>query len=391
MELTIMKSIFPIRFNTISHHVRRFALAVSIGLLAVGAYAQGVTNDTILIGQSAALSGPAELLGKEMKSGAEAYFKVINDAGGINGRKIKLISLDDGYEPDRAKANTQKLINDDKVLALFGYVGTPTSNAALPVFTEAKVPFIGAFTGAQSLREPFNRYIFNVRASYFDETERIVENLVAQGVKNIAVFYQNDAYGKAGLAGMERAMKKRNLPITALATVERNTVNVGDAVKTMVKADATAIVMISAYKSCAAFIREMQKAGKFPLFWNVSFVGSKALADELGDASRGTQISQVVPFPWSTEYKVVSEYQKVIGGEANYSFTSLEGYIAAKVLVSGLRKAGKNLNRESLVDALASMEAIDVGGYKVDFTADNHNGSNFVDLTIISKNKQFKR
>jgi branched-chain amino acid transport system substrate-binding protein len=391
MELTIMKSIFPIRFNTISNHIRRFALAVSIGLLAVGAHAQGVTNDTILIGQSAALSGPAELLGKEMKSGAEAYFKVVNDAGGINGRKIKLISLDDGYEPDRAKANTQKLINDEKVLALFGYVGTPTSNAALPVFTEAKVPFIGAFTGAQSLREPFNRYIFNVRASYFDETERIVENLVAQGVKNIAVFYQNDAYGKAGLAGMERAMKKRNLPITALATVERNTVNVSDAVKTMVKADATAIVMVSAYKSCAAFIREMQKTGKFPLFWNVSFVGSKALADELGEASRGTQISQVVPFPWSTEYKVVSEYQKVIGGEANYSFTSLEGYIAAKILVAGLKKAGKNLNRESLVDALAEMQAIDVGGYKVDFTADNHNGSSFVDLTIISKNKQFKR
>lgn len=386
-----MKSIFPIRFNTISNHIRRFALAVSIGLLAVGAHAQGVTNDTILIGQSAALSGPAELLGKEMKSGAEAYFKVVNDAGGINGRKIKLISLDDGYEPDRAKANTQKLINDEKVLALFGYVGTPTSNAALPVFTEAKVPFIGAFTGAQSLREPFNRYIFNVRASYFDETERIVENLVAQGVKNIAVFYQNDAYGKAGLAGMERAMKKRNLPITALATVERNTVNVSDAVKTMVKADATAIVMVSAYKSCAAFIREMQKTGKFPLFWNVSFVGSKALADELGEASRGTQISQVVPFPWSTEYKVVSEYQKVIGGEANYSFTSLEGYIAAKILVAGLKKAGKNLNRESLVDALAEMQAIDVGGYKVDFTADNHNGSSFVDLTIISKNKQFKR
>lgn len=370
---------------------RRFvATLLSIGTVCV-ASAQGVTSDTILIGQSAALSGPAELLGKEMKLGAEAYFKVVNDAGGINGRKIKLISLDDGYEPDRAKANTQKLINDEKVLALFGYVGTPTSNAALPLFSEAKVPFIGAFTGAQSLREPFNRYIFNIRASYFDETERIVENLTAQGIKNIAVFYQNDAYGKAGLAGMERAMKKRNLPITALATVERNTVNVAEAVKTMVKADATAIVMVSAYKSCAAFIREMQKAGKFPLFWNVSFVGSKALADELGDASRGTQISQVVPFPWSTEYKVVSDYQKVIGGEANYSFTSLEGYIAAKVLVAGLKKAGKNLNRESLVDALASMEAIDVGGYKVDFTADNHNGSSFVDLTIISKNKQFKR
>ena len=163
---------------TLISRVFAFALlsAVTVGAVCA-ASAQGVTNDTILIGQSAALSGPAELLGKEMKSGAEAYFKVINDAGGINGRKIKLVSLDDGYEPDRAKANTQKLINDEKVLALFGYVGTPTSNAALPAFTEAKVPFIGAFTGAQSLREPFNRYIFNIRASYFDETERIVENL----------------------------------------------------------------------------------------------------------------------------------------------------------------------------------------------------------------------
>ena len=159
----------------------------------------------------------------------------------------------------------------------------------------------------------------------------------------------------------------------------------------MAKADATAIVMVSAYKSCAAFIREIQKAGKFPLFWNVSFVGSKALADELGEASRGTQISQVVPFPWSTEHRVVSEYQKVIGGEANYSFTSLEGYIAAKVLVAGLRKAGKNVSRESLVDALANSDVMDLGGFKVDFSPDNHNGSTFVDLTIISKNKQFKR
>lgn len=369
----------------------RCCVAFFLGCMAPLIGAQGVTADTILLGQSAALSGPAEALGKEMKAGAEAYFKVVNDAGGINGRKIKLISLDDGYEPDRAKANTQKLINDEKVLALFGYVGTPTSNAALPLFTDAKVPFIGAFTGAQSLREPFNRYIFNVRASYFDETERIVENLAAQGIKNIAVFYQNDAYGKAGLAGMERAMKKRNLPITALATVERNTIEVGDAVKTMVKADPTAIVMISAYKSCAAFIRETQKAGKFPLFWNVSFVGSKALADELGAISRGAQISQVVPFPWATDSKVVSEYQKLMGSEANYSFTSLEGYIAARILVAGLRKAGKNLSREALVDALANSDVIDLGGFKVDFSPTNHNGSSFVDLTIISKDKQFKR
>ena len=170
-----------------------FTLIAFCSLCSAGAHAQSVSGDVILIGQSAALSGPAEELGKEMKAGAEAYFKVVNDAGGINGRKIKLISLDDGYEPDRAKANTQKLIVEEKVLALFGYVGTPTSNAALPIFTEAKVPFIGAFTGAQSLREPFNRYIFNVRASYFDETEEIVRHLTQQGVTKISVFYQNDA------------------------------------------------------------------------------------------------------------------------------------------------------------------------------------------------------
>ena len=365
-----------------------FSLAA---MLPCAAFAQGVSGDTILIGQSAALSGPAEALGKEMKAGAEAYFDVVNKSGGVNGRKIKLISLDDGYEPDRAKANTQKLITENKVLALFGYVGTPTSNASLPIFTEAKVPFIGAFTGAQSLREPFNRYIFNVRASYFDETEEIIRHLTQQGVTKIVVFYQNDGYGQAGLAGVERAMKKRNLAIAAKSTVERNTVEVAKAVQELSKAAPAAVIMISAYKSCAAFIKEMQRIGSFPQFWNVSFVGSKALSNELGNEGRGVQISQVVPFPWTDTAPVVRDYQKRIGGEANYSFTSLEGFIAAKVLVEGLKKAGKNLTRESLVDAMARMGTVDVGGFKVTYSPENHNGSSFVDLTIISRNGVFKR
>ena len=344
----------------------------------------------MIIGQSAALTGPAKALGLEMKQGAEAYFSVVNENGGVNGRKIKLISIDDGYEPDRAKANTIKLITEDKVLALFGYVGTPTSNAALPIFTDAKVPFIGAFTGAQSLRAPVNRYIFNVRASYFDETEVIVNNLVSQGVKTIAVFYQNDAYGKAGLAGMESAMKKRNIAIVGTATVERNTVNVADAVDTISKLNPAAVVMISTYKSCAAFVAEMRRANAFPNFWNVSFVGSKALAAELGDESRGMHISQVVPFPWQTNSAIVNEYRSNIGGEENVSFTSLEGYIAAKVLVEGLKKAGKNLSRESLTEALSNIGTIDVGGFKVTYSPTNHNGSSFVDLTIITKNQKFR-
>lgn len=376
---------------------RFFAYICFVAFFCIGsiwtappADAQGVTSDTIVIGQSAALSGPAQELGREMKLGAEAYFNFVNENGGINGRKIKLISIDDGYEPDRAKANTIKLITEDKVLALFGYVGTPTSNASLPIFTDAKVPFVGAFTGAQSLREPFNRYIFNVRASYFDETEEIVDHLVQQGVKKIAVFYQNDAYGKAGLAGMELAMKKRNLEIAATATVERNTVDVAAAVMTLSKANVAAVVMIGAYKSCGAFIKAMKKANAFPQFWNVSFVGSRALAAELGDDGRGVQISQVVPFPWAAGTRVVNDYQRKMGGEDKVSFTSLEGYIAAMVLVEGLKKAGRNLSRESLIDAMSNLGTVDLGGFKVSYTPTNHNGSSFVDLTIISKKQTFK-
>ena len=372
-----------------------FRLAGWFVLFAISSFsmpllAQGVTTDTILIGQSAALSGPAEQLGNEMKAGADAYFSVVNQAGGVNGRKIKLISVDDGYEPDKAAANTKKLITEDKVLALFGYVGTPTSNAALPIFTAAKVPFVGAFTGAQSLREPSNRYIFNVRPSYFDETEQIVAHLVQQGITKIAVFYQDDAYGKAGLAGVEQAMKKRKLEIAGTGTVERNTTNVAAAVGKLAKSGTDAIIMISAYKSCAAFIRAMKLAGGFQQFWNVSFVGSKALSSELGDEGIGVYISQVVPFPWSDVNPIVRDYQKHIGGASKYSFTSLEGYIAAKILVEGLKRAGKNPTRESLVDALAGMGKTDLGGFTVSYSPTNHNGSTFVDLTIISRAGTFK-
>jgi len=206
-------------------------IATSVMLLATSAAADpGVTATAIVIGQSAVFSGPASELGTEMRDGALAYFKVVNEAGGVNGRKIELRSLDDGYQPERAALNTRTLIGDG-VFLLFGYVGTPTSNAAKPIFTAAKVPFVGAFTGAESLRNPLNRYIFNVRASYFDETEQIVAQMVGQTLSKIAVFYQNDDYGKAGLTGVERAMGRRALKIIATGTVERNTVDVGAAVQ----------------------------------------------------------------------------------------------------------------------------------------------------------------
>jgi branched-chain amino acid transport system substrate-binding protein len=371
----------------------RFALfALGAWTLIAGAD-PGVTPTTILIGESAAFTGPASELGTEMRAGALAYFQAINAAGGVNGRKIELRSLDDGYEPDRAAANTRKLI-DDGVFLLFGYVGTPTSNAAKPIFTAAKVPFVGAFTGAESLRNPLNRYVFNIRASYYDETDKIVGQLVGQTLDRIAVFYQNDDYGKAGLTGVEKAMQRRNMKIIATGTVERNTVDVAAAVASIGKVDAQAVIMISAYKSCAAFIKAMRVAGYNPQFVNVSFVGSRALAHEAGPAGRGVGISQVMPFPWNLATRVVKEYQQLLAastGKQDYSFTSLEGFIAAKVLVEGLRRTGNDLTREKFIAAMEQMRDYDVGGYSVTFSPSDHNGSKFVELTVIGKDERFLR
>ena len=306
----------------------------------------------------------------------------------------ELKSLDDGYEATRAAANTKTLINQDGAFALLGYVGTPTSEASKPIFTEARVPFVGAFTGAELLRAPFNRYIFNVRASYYDETEAIVNLLANLGMTRIAVFYQNDSYGKAGLTGVERAMTKRNMKIAATGTVERNTTEVSVAVKEISKVDPQAVVMISAYKSVAAFVTAMKKMNSNPQFMNVSFVGSKALATELGETGRGVGISQVVPFPWNLSAPVVKEYQRNFvahAGNDNYNFSSLEGYIAAKVFVEGLRRAGPQPTREGLVAALETLRDFDVGGFNVTYTPTDHNGSKFVELTVIGREGKFLR
>ena len=357
------------------------------------AAAEGLTAATVTVGQSAAFSGPAAELGKDMRSGIQAYFDQVNRAGGVNGRKLILKSLDDGYEPGRAAENTRRLIQDD-VFVLLGYVGTPTSEAAKPIFTEARVPFVGAFTGAELLRSPFNRYVFNVRASYYAETDAIVELVTKLDLKRIAVFYQNDSYGKAGLTGVERAMKARNMKIVALGTVERNSVDVAASVSEISAKDPQAVVLISAYKSCAAFIKAMKAAGIHAQFMNVSFVGSKALAAELGPEGRGVAISQVVPFPWNTGAPVVKEYQKALAadsGKENYSFTSLEGFIAAKVLVEGIRRAGRDVTREKLVTALETLNDFDVGGFTVTYSGSDHTGSRFVELTAIGRDGVFVR
>jgi branched-chain amino acid transport system substrate-binding protein len=353
--------------------------------------APGVTSKAILLGQSAPFSGPAAQLGIQMNIGTKAYLDRINAQGGVFGRQIELKTRDDRYEASLCAEATKKLIEEDKVFALISYVGTPTTVAALPIFTQAKVPLVGPFTGAEVLREPVNRYIFNVRASYYNETEKIVEQLVSTGNHKIAVFYQDDAYGQAGLKGVEIAMGKRNLKIVALGKVERNTVKVEDAVKSINAAQPDGVVMISAYTSITEFVRQMKRLGSSTQFHNVSFVGSKALADSLKDDGYGVAISQVVPFPWSPSVPIVKEYQEVMvkSGNADFNFSSLEGFIVAKVMVEGLKRAGKDLTREKLIAALESMNNVDLGEFVVSFSPTNHSGSKYVDLTMIGRGGKF--
>ena len=372
----------------------RIAVAIVAFGLAHGAGADnGVTSDKIVLGQSVALTGPAAQLGIQMRNGLKAYFDAVNARGGVHGRKIELVTLDDGYEPARTVPNTRQLIEKDKVFALIGYVGTPTSVPAIPLFTEAKVPFIGPFTGAESLRQPFNRFIFHVRASYYDETDKIVEQVVSTGGRNIAVFYQNDAYGQAGLKGVELATQKRSMKISSLGTVERNTVKVEDAVAKISASRPDAVVMISAYASCAEFIRQMKKAGSTATFYNVSFVGSKALQGALGNEGAGVAISQVVPYPWGTAVPVVKEYQQLSekAGIKDIDFGAIEGFLVAKVFVEGARRAGKALTRDAFIGAMEKMDDVDLGGFFVSYSPTNHAGSKFVDLTIIGRDGKFLR
>ena len=363
--------------------------AASVGLPAL---AQG--DRRIVLGQSAALSGAAAQLGLQMNAGARIFFDRLNAEGGVAGRTVELRAVDDGYEPDRCRANTQALIEKDGVFALFGYVGTPTSLAALPLINAAGVPFFGPFTGAEALREPFSRWIFHVRASYYDETELIVRQLTHLGLKRIAVFRQNDSYGQAGLDGVNRALTARNLSAAAVGLVERNSVDVDSAVKAIVTQSPDAVVQISAYKSCAAFIRAARRAGYGGNFYNVSFVGTQALADELGAEAKGVVISQVMPYPFSTTTGISREYLDAVrraGNGATPNYSSMEGYLCAKVFAEGLRRAGGGATRESLVAGLESLQRFDAGGFAIGFGQRNHRGSSFVELAMLSGDGKVRR
>jgi branched-chain amino acid transport system substrate-binding protein len=353
------------------------------------AQSPGVSNATILLGQSAPLSGPAEQLGIQMRNGIKLYLDHVNAQGGVNGRRIDLKTRDDKNDSAAAAANTKALIQEDKVFALIGYVGSAPVSAALPLLSAAKVPIVGPAAGDETLHAPLNRLVFNIRASYAEETDRIVEHLVTTGNNKIAVFYQDDSFGQAGLAGASEAMTRRGSFILSAGSVERNSLNVAAAVRSIVATKPDTVLMFGSYKPVAAFVRDARKAGFLGGFYALSSVGSKALADELGTEAAGVAVSQVVPFPWADSLTAVSEFRKLAkAGDTEVNFSTLEGFIAAKVMVEGLKRAGKSPTREGFVAALEG-KTIDLGGYRVDFSPTNRTGSKLVELTLIGRGGRF--
>ena len=298
--------------------IKRLITITALGMMAINCHAEtGVTDTTITIGMSAPFSGPNGAYGIDMRQTIQAYFDQINKSGGINGRKLDLVALDDGYETERTVANTKTLLKEKNAFALLAYYGSsPTTEAMNTVFGPAKVPLVGTISGANTLREPLTtnangRYMFNVRASYADETEAIVNQLVSLGLKSIAVFYQNDGFGKSGLEGVTAALTKHKLAPSATATVERNSIDVQKAAEAIGKANPQAVVMVTLYKPTAAFVKEMKRNNQNPMFMTLSPVGTEQLVQELGASARGIGISQVVPYPWNDVTPVVREYQKL--------------------------------------------------------------------------------
>lgn len=366
------------------HAVKALLICVLLGLLASAA-CQGA--EPLVFGQSAALSGPATELGQSVRRGILAAFAEQNKRGGIRGRRLELISYDDGYQPERAIAYTARLLNKDHIFALIGEVGTPTSKAVQELAEQAGVPFIAPLTGAEFLRDPANKWVVNLRASYYQETEAMVQWLVSErAITRIAVLYQDDTFGRAGLTGVKLALSKRGLAPIATGTYMRNTTAVKRALLEIRRGNPQAVIIIGAYKPAAAFIRWSHRLGMHVLFLNISFVGTQALANELQGVGEQVFVTQVVPHPGDSELPLARSYQqalKDLDSGAAADFVSLEGYIAGRLVIEVLGRIQGTIDRESFIRTLKTSGPIDLDGFHLSYDGSRNQGSDAVYLTRI--------
>lgn len=361
--------------------------------LALAQDSVGLTDSEILIGQSCQLTGPLAALSSEVRQGASLYFDHINASGGVRGRKIRVVALDDAYDPKKAAENTRKLIDEHKVLALFQYAGTPPSLAALPIAEERSVPFIAAFTGFDGLRRADSRYVFNIKAGYAAELDAMVKQLASVGIAHIAAVYLNNPFGTGGLASVEKSTATYKLDLLAKVPLEVDGSNMTAAVATVAKASPQAIIVISAGKPSVDFVDAYLGAGQKSKFYMLSVISNAQLAKALGERARGVVVSQVVPSPWNKSVPVSREFQTLANakGVKEYTFMQMEGFISAKFLVDAIQRAGAKPTRATLVQAMESMRSVDLGGYPVELSATQHHSGKFVDLMMMGRDGRFMR
>ncbi len=380
-------------------NVRVTAVAIAmVAGIASGAPVRaedGVSADKIVFGQAAALTGNYSALGQGMKAGLEAAFAEVNRAGGVKGRKLELKSVDDGYDAKKSIEAVKKLINEDKVFAIAGPVGTPTSTATQPIAEQAGVPFIGAFTGTGFLRDPKKPLVVNVRASYDQETEAMVEHLTKDlGATKIAIMRQNDAYGQAGLSGVSKALARRNMTLVAEGTYESTTPTaVKGALLAINKAKPDAVIMIPGYVAAAEFIKLAKQIKLDATFVSISFVGAEALAKQVGGAGADTVVTEVVPVPQDTSMPIVASYHAALKANApseQPGFISLEGYLVGRTIVSILEKMDGEPTRKAFIEAVQTSGGFDLGGFRLAYGPDNNRGSDQVYLSVIQGDGSIK-
>jgi branched-chain amino acid transport system substrate-binding protein len=366
-----------------------FSCALAVALGASAQSAPGVSDKEILIGSCSALEGPSHFLGSETVAGAQAYFSMINDAGGVDGRKLKLIAYDDSYDPAKTQACFDRLMGQ-KVFALAFFVGTPTAVKYVPLAEASKIPLVGLFTGAQTLYTPMRHWVLNVRASYFDETREQIDGLrKTLGYKKIGVIYPDDAFGSAVLEGVKAALGASGLEPVAIASYQRQTAEVGPAIDTVRAAQPDAVVVVGPSNTVAPILKQSHAKNWKPLFLTVSFVGTDELILEAGSDAEGMVITQVVPPYYLTDFKTVALYRRTLQKYAPASrpnFVSLEGFVDAMVLVEGLKRAGKDLTRDALIRGIESLHDLDMGlgpQLKLAYSARDHKGFNHVIPTVV--------
>ena len=369
-------------------HRRSAALCAALALTAAAAAGAetGVTDTTVLIGQSAVFSGPVADTGNHYRAGIELCFDKVNKAGGVNGRKLELTALDDAYDPKRTAANTHTLIEQNKVFALIGYTATANLIAAMPIAEAAKVPVFAPLVGTTSFRQKHNHYLFHVRASYQNELSRIAQQLSVVGSDNVAVVYQDSAFGKSNLDTLLPLLQAQKLKVAKTLPMAIDASSAADIATQITQANAGAVIMIMAGKMSEVLIRDLKAAGVGSTIYTISvgIVDAKGAATRLNGALRGVVTASIVPSPRLERYGIVKEYRQAIAssGAKIDNYTVLEGYIAAKVFVEGLRRAGRTPTREGFIAALEGLGKYDIGEFRVEYGPSNHNGSSFVELEM---------